>query len=135
MDDLITERHIYIVVRNLEGDLDEQQRSSLRRFAEWLIIIGRVPSEELVKLLGETVVAEECPICRSEVPMVDAIHGECANGHRMGRCMHSLLLCAESPPRTCPSCGLLSQRKNVWLLPEEDPFCIFCGTVLALSAA
>ncbi|CAN8021730.1 unnamed protein product [Ixodes persulcatus] len=150
-------RHVSAVIENCNAEsLDARQVRSLRHFANWMALTNRTPNKRLGILLeaaghpqAETTTAtppplpssktkaedersesgvESCPICDCGVLMENLDSWECLNHHKWGRCMHSLLVCDESPNRRCVPCGLLSHRTPVWT--DDDPLCLFCDTML-----
>ncbi|EEC13358.1 hypothetical protein IscW_ISCW010095 [Ixodes scapularis] len=123
-------RHVSAVVENCNAEsLDARQVRSLRHFASWMALTNRTPNKRLGILLeaaghpqAETTTAtppplpssgtkvedkhsesgvESCPICDCGVLVENLDSWECLNHHKWGRCMHSLLVCDESPNRRC----------------------------------
>ncbi|XP_064456395.1 uncharacterized protein LOC135367178 [Ornithodoros turicata] len=134
VSECILQRHIEsLTARHTGRSLTDEQMQSAQRFADWIFHCTGKRADSIYKLMcgdlpkTEGAEGEVCVICGGEVQLKSMYYGECAKRHRFGRCMHSLLLCHETPYRKCPSCRTISHKRGIW---EEDPLCIFCGSSL-----
>lgn len=135
--ELILQRHIMSLVEKYTEckELNSDQTLSARLFADWMFLSTSTCDGALYRMIKEdpssvkagTLAKEMCVICGGDVPMKSMYYGECSRRHRFGRCMHSLLVCHETPNHKCASCHTLSHKRSIW---EKDPLCIFCGTSL-----
>lgn len=131
-------RHIVAIVSTCnDSQLTEPQKSSLQLFYNWLATTGAETGERISQLFACEPVAsavasvaegglvfEQCAVCGDGIPFQDLGHGTCVQGHRFGRCVSSMLVCHEAPPRWCTTCQQFAQRDSVW---RDGAVCVYCG--------